>query len=208
MNFWEHRIEQIIHAANAVCSGIADDVERYLEIKAAYDRGETETREFETLFFDLYELDRERRFTDFGAFRTLLAQKRNFPVDEVNRKLHSKYPRVTNLNFASAVRHTIDNDLPITGRYMNEFFDPSAATVTEVTIYKPYYGPPPIRYRGDWAIANYNRLVMWYDFRIDKDLVPLRETFERHFPGVDISAVKKIDFMIRGGDKLRLYRTL
>ena len=207
MNIWEHRIEQIIHAADAVFSGIADDVERYLEIKAAYDRGETGTREFETLFFDLYELDRERRFTDFDAFRTLLAQKRNFPIVEVNRKLHPKYPRMTNLNFASAVRHTIDNDLPISGLYMDKFFDPPA-TVMEVTIYKPYYGPPPIQHRVDWSIAKYNRLVMWYDFRLDKELVPLREAFERRFPGADISAVKKIDFMIRGGDKLRLYRTL
>jgi len=49
---------------------------------------------------------------------------------------------------------------------------------------------------------------MWYDFRLDKELVPLREAFERRFPGADISAVKKVDFMIRGGDKLRLYRTL
>ncbi len=82
MNIWERRIEQIMHAADAVCSEIADDVERYLEIKAAYDRGETGTHEFETKFFDLYELERERRFTDFDAFRTLLAQKRNFPVFE------------------------------------------------------------------------------------------------------------------------------
>ena len=209
---WKLRVEQILSAADEICAAMQSSVDQYLKIMECFSKGETASKEFETLFFDHYDLTRESRFTDFDAFRTLFADKKDLPIREIAVKLFpgaSVLPRIPNCYFPSKIKHTINPNLPVMDRYLRDFFNPPTPTVMVMNIHKTTQGPlHPEGYYFDSAVEDYHSLIEWYDVHASGELAPLKEDFDHYFPDTKISTVKKIDFMISGGSKLHLFRTL
>lgn len=214
-DIWRIRLFQIMTDRDAGCAAIRSEVEQYLKIKECFECGDTASKEFETLFFDHYNRECSRPFTNLEVFRTLLAEKKDLPLAEIARRVWgvspgTHFPRTQNCDFPSMIKHTINNDMPIMDMsYLRSFFNPPIPTVMAVNIYKPW--------RGSWTadghiftsnIKRYDSLIEWYRSHADRELIPLRVAFECNFPEANISTVKKIDFMIYGGAKLHRYRTL
>ena len=178
-------IETVKQNKRLIFAEINEGVEKYLKIQDRFRSGRID-KEFESTFLGFYRLNRRKTYVDLDAMRTMLRDKNDLSIREIISDLSGT---TVEFSFATKVKHTINDQLPIYDKHVRDFFG--------------FRRPNGI----DSAVNCYENLCGVYRQYSEYGLADLKVAFDEGFPTYKdkISDVKKIDFMIWGGGGLHLY---
>ena len=209
------RVDQLFHLVDLDLQqenqkkriGLRKGVAQYLFIRKKYREGSLDD-EFWSAFMGFYNMNRFRDKVDMNRFRALFRSGSVLPSihNAMKSIVNSNLPpadQTAELSFASKALHTVNNDLPIYDKRVKAFFclpPREGNTLQEridsaTTCYETL-----CRFYDNLKRNGLNRLIDEYVRLIGAHMNPEHLQYRNHpftrKDAMDISEVKKIDFMI------------